>query len=185
MEQKLDSRYFCADENNMDFNNHKRKPPIYPINQAPPPNWNEFLPPPPQHPPNDSMRKTSQVCVILFFIFPILYYSRSNFDRLIMIFLFILQSNGGSPQASRRMHAGNFSKPSHIQSSKSLAGSCNGYTPAWIYTGQGNEHRFNPPPSTQPPPVSIKHLRLISRNRIILYNFTRSILNMYSINIGN
>lgn len=48
----------------MDFNNHKRKPPIYPISQAPPPNWNEFLPPPPQHPPNDSMRKTSQVIVV-------------------------------------------------------------------------------------------------------------------------
>ncbi|XP_025199330.1 roundabout homolog 2-like [Melanaphis sacchari] len=110
-------------DENVDFNNHKRKPPIYPINQAPPPNWNEFLPPPPQHPPTDSMRKTSQ-------------------------------SNGGSPQTSRRMHGGNFSKQSHIHSSKSLAGSCNGYTPAWIYTGnQSNEHRFNPPPSTQPPPV--------------------------------
>lgn len=62
----------------MDFNNHKRKPPIYPINQAPPPNWNEFLPPPPQHPPTDSMRKTSQV------LQPFLTRSRSiDFDRLV------------------------------------------------------------------------------------------------------
>ncbi|VVC26657.1 Fibronectin type III,Immunoglobulin subtype,Immunoglobulin-like domain,Immunoglobulin-like [Cinara cedri] len=124
-EQVAASNHYL-DENGTDFNPpHKRKPPIYPINQAPPPpppNWNEFLPPPPTHPPTDSMRKTSQ-------------------------------SNGGSPQTSRRMLAGSFSKPSHVQSSKSLAGSCNGYTPAWIYTGQGNEHRFNPPPSTQPPPV--------------------------------
>lgn len=53
-----------TDETGADFNMlHKRKPPIYPINQVPPPppNWNEFLPPPPTHPPTDSMRKTSQV----------------------------------------------------------------------------------------------------------------------------
>ncbi|XP_050436214.1 roundabout homolog 2-like isoform X2 [Adelges cooleyi] len=116
----ISSNHYLDD--NTEFNNHKRKPPVYPINQPPPPNWNEFLPPPPQHPPSDVIRKTSQ-------------------------------SNGGSPQAGRRMHTGSFSKPSHMQTSKSLAGSCNGYTPAWIYTGQGNEHRFNPPPSTQPPPV--------------------------------
>ncbi|XP_050537160.1 roundabout homolog 2 isoform X2 [Daktulosphaira vitifoliae] len=122
-DQNMSSNHYL--DETTDFNNHKRKPPIYPVNQ-PPPNWNEFLPPPPQHPPSDVIRKTSQ-------------------------------SNGGSPQASRRIHTGSFPKPSHMQTSKSLAGSCNGYTPAWIYTGQSNEHRFNPPPSTQPPPVPGSH----------------------------